>query len=385
MFDAMMLFIALFFFSTLGIGLLLEKIRVPWIFGALIFGLIVSFYNPMGNIPSAHLIKFLSQLGMYFLLFMIGIEINIKEWSKQTGTITKITLSTIAVATIAGAIFFHYVFNVNWIISTLAALSFATVGEAILIPVLDEFHLVNTRIGQTIIGAGVLDDIFEVFTLIVVTTFFAGVATDIDELFINIIIISVLLALTIWFTKMEEKVKLLSLPKMGATVILLVGLLFLFTGFGGESAPLGALFAGIGAKQFIPKKRLEAVEREIKGMAYGFFAPFFFFSVGFSSDINYIMGSFGIVLLATFISYISKVIGSLIEIKKFGGKGVLALGTALSIRFSTSLVISKMLLDANIIPVSMYSVIIGTTVLLQLIIPETFSMMMSKWREELVT
>ena len=45
-------------------------------------------------------------------------------------------------------------------------MSFATVGEALLFPILDEFKVINTKLGQSIIGIGTLDDVIEVFVLI---------------------------------------------------------------------------------------------------------------------------------------------------------------------------------------------------------------------------
>jgi Kef-type K+ transport system membrane component KefB len=63
---------------------------------------------------------------------------------------------------------------------------------------------------------------------------------------------------------------------------------FLFLGIGeyAEATPLAALLAGIGLGNFIPEKRLELIESEVKTMCYGFFAPIFFLWVGATLDIN---------------------------------------------------------------------------------------------------
>ena len=77
------LFLGLVFLLTFLIGRLLEKIRVPWIFAALLVGSFLAVYNPFQTITSSPTFEFLAQLGMYFLLFMIGFEINLKELKKS--------------------------------------------------------------------------------------------------------------------------------------------------------------------------------------------------------------------------------------------------------------------------------------------------------------
>ena len=77
------LFLAIAFILTLLIGNLLEKIRVPWIFSAFLIGTVLSISNPFETITSSPIFEFLSKLGMYFLLFVIGFEIDLKKLKKS--------------------------------------------------------------------------------------------------------------------------------------------------------------------------------------------------------------------------------------------------------------------------------------------------------------
>ena len=162
----LILFLAGAFLLTFLIGRLLEKIRIPWIFSSLLIGLGLAAYNPFKEITSSSSFTFLAELGMFFLLFIIGFELDLKKMFNSSGFILKTTFTIILSETIFGTLLVHYIFNVSWLISVLVASSFATVGEAVLLPILDEFRLVKTRLGQTIIGVGVLDDIIEVVTII---------------------------------------------------------------------------------------------------------------------------------------------------------------------------------------------------------------------------
>ena len=90
----------------------------------------------------------------------------------------------------------HFVFGYNWIISIIVALSFATVGEAILIPILDEFKIINTKLGQSIIGIGVLDDLIEVAVLIFAIVLIGSKSSIVNSYLILLSLI-VLISLTI--------------------------------------------------------------------------------------------------------------------------------------------------------------------------------------------
>ena len=127
----MFLFLSAFFLLTYIIGMLIEKIHIPWIFSALIIGFILAIYNPFSSILGLPIFDFFQNLGMYFLLFIIGFEIDLKEMKKMGKFIIKSTVLTILFATLFGTLLIYYVFKVDLVIAIIVSLSFATVGEEI--------------------------------------------------------------------------------------------------------------------------------------------------------------------------------------------------------------------------------------------------------------
>jgi len=63
-----LLLAGIFLFTFLG-GILLEKIRIPWIFAALILGLVFAFNNPFQGLTDSGVFKFLAWLGMLYYSF----------------------------------------------------------------------------------------------------------------------------------------------------------------------------------------------------------------------------------------------------------------------------------------------------------------------------
>ena len=378
------LFLSFMFLLTFILGRLIEKIRVPWIFAALLLGSLLAIYNPFTSATSSPEFIFLAQLGMYFLLFVVGFEIDLSKLRKQGKFIFKATFFIIFLEAFFGTLLVHFVFGYGWLISFVVALSFATVGEAVLIPILDEFRIVNTKLGQSIIGIGSLDDLIELFTLILVI-FLIGSNGSAQHLNIVVILISLftLFGLAFGLTKFREEGRKFSFLDIENLFILILFILFLFLGIGeyAHATAIAALLSGIALKTFIPEKRLKTIESEVKTMCYGFFAPIFFLWVGSTMNMNYIVSYPLLILLVVGVSNTAKILGSwVIGKKELGTKESILLGIGLSVRFSTSIIIIKILFENGLIDVGLYSVIIASSIVFKFIVPVLFSNLIVRWK-----
>jgi Kef-type K+ transport system membrane component KefB len=379
------IFLSIVFFATFIVGRLIEKVKVPWIFASLLIGTVLSLYNPFKEITNSTTFRLLASLGMYFLLFIIGFEINLKEFKEKTGFIIKSTLFIILLEAIIGTVVIHYLFDTTWLISLIVSMSFATVGEAVLIPILDKFKIINTRLGQLIIGIGTFDDAIEIILLVVVGIL-VGSVNGSNQSHETISIIGgliLLFILTRGFISLKNKGFKFKFTQIESLFLIVLALLFLFLGIGSlaEAAPLAALMAGIAVKVFVPRERIKLIEKEIKAIAYGLFSPLFFISVGLSVNLPYLVKYPLAILLVIIASNGAKIFGSLVMGRKYlGNKESLLLGIGLSVRFSTSLVIIKVLFDNGLIGNEIYSVIIASSIVFNFAIPLIFSNLLSKWK-----
>ncbi|MFX1501463.1 MAG: cation:proton antiporter [Promethearchaeota archaeon] len=375
------LFLSITFLLTFLIGKVIEKIHIPWIFSSLLLGFFLAIYNPFTLITNSSTFIFLAQLGMYLLLFVIGFEIDLKEMKKQGKFIIKSTAITISLATLFGSILVCFLFGINFFISLIVGLSFATVGEAILIPILDEFELTNEPLGQTIIGVGTLDDIIEIFSILLVILLLGATTQDYFDVVLILISLTILFFLTIGFIKIGKKGSKFKHTGIEPLFIFIIFVLFLFIGIGlyAEAAPLAALFAGIGLKTFIPKERIKLVESEIKTICYGLFAPLFFLWVGASMDMNYLLMFPVFLVLVVVVSMGAKLAGSYIAGKnELGRKDSLLFGVGISVKFSTGIVIMTILLNNSLISSGLYSIIIASSIIFTFFIPILFAKLLSK-------
>ncbi|MDK2849789.1 MAG: hypothetical protein PWP03_739 [Candidatus Woesearchaeota archaeon] len=374
--------LALIYVFTFLVGILFEKVRIPWVFSALLLGILFSIYNPFSSVTSSQSFTTLAELGMYFMLFIIGFELDLTSFKKHSFFIFKATAFIILFATFFGALLFYFVFHYSILISVLIALSFATVGEAILIPVLDEFKMINTKLGQTIIGIGTFDDIFEVFTLLLLM-FLVGKNSSIPHTNIVLILLSLfgLFSLTVWLTRLKEKGSKFWFTGIEQLLIFVFFIFFIFLGVGeyAHATAIGAVLSGIALKNFIPNKRLKLIESDIRSMAYGFFTPLFFFWVGKSITPGSIFKYPLLLLLILVVANGAKILAVwIVGRNEMNAKESLLLGIGLLTRFSTSIIVIKILFERGLIAQMLYSLLIVSSAF-SVFVPLLFSYLLNKW------
>jgi Ca2+-transporting ATPase len=163
----LLLRLAALFGLTFALGGLLEKLRIPGILGAL-FVAMAAHYFPLGTElmqPAMYeAFSFLAQIGVLFLLFFIGLQIDLVEMRTLSRDIVWATVLNTAVPFLLGVVVM-LALGYSWIIAFVIGLTRMPTAEAVIVPILDEFQMVRTRVGGFIIGAGVLDYIIEVFLI----------------------------------------------------------------------------------------------------------------------------------------------------------------------------------------------------------------------------
>jgi Kef-type K+ transport system membrane component KefB len=377
------LFLAAGFLLTFILGPLIEKLRVPWIFAALLIGAVFAVYNPYPSISGAPSFNLLADLGMYFLLFIIGLEIDLAEIARLGKLIVKTTTLVILLETIFGTLFIHFVFGTNWSVAALVAMSFGTVGEAILVPILDEFKIIHTHLGQAIIGIATLDDVVELAALVWLSILLGirgNIHTGLGMELIAFLLLFILTGILFSVKKLIPKIRIPDYS--GIVVCFMLIIFFAYVGIGelaGMEA-LAAILAGLVTKYFVTKKHFQLLEKHTRLLTFGFLAPVFFLKIGMEMNIGYLVANLFLVVLLILISNTAKILSSWITARKeIGKRKAILMGIALSVRFSTSIVIVTVLYQNQLIGNHLFSVLIASSILFKFIIPPLFAALVVRW------
>ncbi|MFZ1609831.1 MAG: cation:proton antiporter [Chitinophagales bacterium] len=290
------------------ISLLFHRFKIPAIIGFLVTGVVAGPYG-LSLTSATHEVELLAEMGVIFLLFIIGIEFSLKSLSaigktvlwgglmQMGGTI----LITFLIAWQTG-----FQWNEALFIGFLLSLSSTAIVLKMLID-RGEMHSPQGRIALAILIA---QDII-VVPLMLITPLIAGnsdnMLQDVIALVIKVVVVLavvILLAKYIMPFILKQVVRTKSRELFILTIIVMCFATAWFTSSMGLSLALGAFFAGliISESEYSHQAMANIIPfREI-------FISFFFVSIGMLLDINFFFDHILIVLLLTAIVIVIKVL-----------------------------------------------------------------------------
>lgn len=395
MLEDVLLLIVITYSISLSVGYLLQKyLRMPWMFSSLFLGLILSALGLFRSTIESDLFGLLETLGMYLLLFIIGYSIDFKKMASLKNHVILGTVAIIAFEGFLGSLLLYFVFpadiNNSFLIALITAFSFATVGEAVLLPILNEFKIIKTTFGQLTLGIGTLDDIVEVLMLAVVAVLPGFLPIALTQSFPDPLMVLVDLGLiailTFALAKFGSRIgRALEQNHTPSFVFSLLTLLVFFSfvalgNFAAESvASVGAIFGGIVLRELLPKERLLQNEQAIEFLGYIVLSPFFFLSVGASVSVTSVLVAPFMVGLILLVANGSKYLASVTLFRRLlGFKYASLMGIGLGIRFSTSLIVQFILLKSGLITLDLYSALIAAAIFATPVIIIAYSWALSK-------
>lgn len=283
----LLLSLSLVFALTYILGYLLSRFRIPSILAALFVGIALS-YTPFSilihSVPNfENIFSFLSDLGVLFLLFYIGLQIELNEMKKSSSDIIWLTVLNTMIPFVFGVIVM-LLYGYGWAIALVIGMTRMPTDEAVIVPILDEFKMIKTRIGTFIIGAGVLDDIIEVILVGVVSVWIGSKTGQshggITGLFTGIF--AFMLISWIFYKWLPRIIQKWKPENLSSLMIFSLVVLFGFGGFG-EYVELGmvvgAIIAGVIMRPLFEseEQKGELLSKTTQTLSYGFFGVLFFF------------------------------------------------------------------------------------------------------------
>lgn len=373
---------------------LLRKLSVPRVVSQISAGMILALPLIRGFVftqEGVWVVKFLSDIGLILLLFFVGLQINFKQFEKTIASSARISILNTSIPLALGYLASKYLFGLDNSVSLIVGVCMSVSATAIALDILEEFNKLRSRLGTIIISAGTFDDVLELFLITGILTFLetAVKRTTLVELAFGVVLFAVLvLVFRFWIIpfilhRIEEQPEHAQLFT-GALIITLV--MAALADYLGVSALIGALFSGVIIRQILfkepghkPWERTE-ITHSIHSIAFGFLVPFFFFFVGFQTDVLAIWANitFGVVitLLAIFGTVVGSALGYYLTYRNWREGWIV--GWAMNAKGDTELVIAQLALSAGVISQMVFSSLIFMAVVSTLISPFVLRSMLRK-------
>lgn len=163
----------LMFVVAKGMGILCEKIRIPSLVGEIGGGVILGnlalvgiHYDVTGAVLHSMFFQYASELGVVFLLFLVGLESNLGDLFK-VGFDSLITATIGVILPCLGGFLFARMLGLGTVEAMLIGATFAATSVGITAKMLTEEGKIKTASAQVVLGAAVIDDVMGLLILAV--------------------------------------------------------------------------------------------------------------------------------------------------------------------------------------------------------------------------
>ncbi len=296
-------------------GAVFRKLKQPVLVGYIIVGLVLG-PSMLGIVQGREEVSLLAELGILLLLFIVGMEIDLKSF-KSVSRISLITCGAqIGIGLITMSmlgVLFGWPLNVCILMGFAVSLS----STAVALKILEDMGLRSSKIGQSSVGILVAQDLAFIPMVLIIGALntgeginYAGLARlSLAVLFMGGLIF-LLTKKPIIFQKIWKKFEMLKADAMKGQVAI-TGLAFCFSaaavaGLLGISAAYGAFLAGIILGHTMNRKELEEHTKPIFDVTI----MVFFLSIGLLIDLKFLWENIGAALSLLFITMLLKTVAN---------------------------------------------------------------------------
>jgi Kef-type K+ transport system membrane component KefB len=369
------------------LGELFKRVGLPSVVGQIIAGIsfgIPAFKNFLfGENSTLLIVDFMATLGILLLLFLAGLEIDIKKVKETSRDSILISFSSALLPFMLGFVFIMVFFPEY---GMLTALIFGgglmVTSEGTKVKVLMDLNSLNTRLGAVMLAAGAIDDVFEVLFLSIVVVMAKGGGL-IELAIVPLEMVAFIIIAFVSFKVLHKVLHQMDKTVGEETELFSVVMIFILVLAAlSESLNVGYLVGAIIggfllqiSMKGISKRHRRDLVNVVKLVALGFIVPFFFVNVGLIFDITTLFTNIPLIAATVVIAFFGKMLGSLI-VKPFSGlslKQLYYVGWAMNSRGAAELVIALIAIQSGLIPPEIYSALVATSLITTLVFPPILS------------
>ncbi len=360
-------------------GEVMERFKQPAMIGEILAGVVLgpTVLNVMVRNEE---LTAISELGVFLLVIIAGLEIDVREIAKTSRGRNLITSLLAFLIPIGSGFAVATAFDLALVPAIFVGLCVAITALPVSVRILMDLGQLKSEIGQRIIAVAIFDDVLALTILGVLLDVNNAANSSIDVLGLAIGLtlgkILLLLAGLIFayrlinkFTDRDNFIELqldkLLLFMRGKESLLAIMFAFILifaslTEAVGLHFIIGAFFASmLLSKELVGVAHFQEFEKTTHGMAMGFLAPIFFAGIGLEFQFSSIT-EWGLLFAIIGVSFLSKIVGGYIG-GRFAGlrhRKALTLGIGLNARGIMELVIANIAYREGLIGVQIFSILV---------------------------
>jgi Kef-type K+ transport system membrane component KefB len=367
--------LSLLLFVALAGYIIAAKINQSAIVWEILIGIAIG-PSLLGLITYTETVRSFAQIGAVVLLFVVGLEFNIKDiFNVKYGIIALIGV----IIPWIGGFFLANVFGFDFISSVFVGTALTATSVAITANVLREMGKLQTETARAIIGAAVIDDVLGLLIL----SFSMQIASKSLSIIPLVLILAEAAAFMIvgafigykYLSKLIEKLDGTKLAgKFPETVFIFAMMIAFFYALISESIGLSAIVGAFLAGVALTSTNIKHGKNFKEGAEYLqiIFASIFFVSLGVLANFHLLTIQIVWFLIAlTVVAFLTKIIGCYLgaRIVNMGHKISLAVGMGMAPRGEVAMIVALIGLNLGVIKQDLYVSIILMSLLTTMFVP----------------
>ena len=351
--------------------LVLQRFRIPSILGFLITGIIIGPFG-FGLIENPEEVEILSEIGVILLMFVIGMELSLKQLASMKRTVFYGGLVQVGVSVILTGLIFYFL-GFSWNESVFIGFLFSLSSTAIVLKILQDRNEITAPHGRTALGILIFQDLI-VVPMMLITPIMAG---NSGNLLHEIIFLLLKSALVLAFTYISAKyivprLMYLIAKTRSKELFLLATIALCFTvafvtATAGLSLAFGAFLAGLIISESDYSHQATSTILPFREL----FISFFFISIGMLLNLEFFLENAGIVLLMVLIILLLKggVVALAVSVLKYPLRTILLTAMALFQVGEFAFILSRIGIESGLLSSEMNQYFLSVSVFTMFLTP----------------
>lgn len=329
----------------------LKRLKLPSIIGFLLTGIVIGPYG-LSLIKAVEQVEILSEVGVILLLFVIGMELSIKQLVSIKKTVFIGGFLQVGLTVGVAALVYNLLGN-SWNESVFVGFLFSLSSTAIVLKTLQDRQEISAPHARNALAILIFQDII-VVPMMLITPMIAGESSDITMDILMLLLKSAIVVVLTYVSARYVVPRLMhAVAKTNSKeLFLLVTITLCFTiafltAEIGLSLALGAFIAGLIISESEYSHQATSIILPFREL----FTSFFFVSVGMLLDLSFFLSNIPIILLLVFIVLILKSLVATIAVAilKYPTKTAILTGLALFQVGEFAFILSKIGIKYNLL------------------------------------
>lgn len=361
------------------LGLIAFKLKLPLIVSYMLTGIVISIVSVF-DVSNSLVLHNLPELGIAFVLFLIGMELDLREIKVLGLPIIVSALGQILVTTGVG-FYISTLLGFNTVESIFLGLGLGFSSTVVVVKMLIEKQDLTSLYGKLSIGILLVEDLIAVIALMIISISSSALNVGLQNSFPVVALVLKAIGLFVLTFVLSKYVlqKLFSFAAKSVELLFFTAITwcFAFTALAmmvGFSVEIGAFLAGVALASSPYRLQIQSKIKPLRD----FFLTLFFIYLGSQVKVNYLLNVLPIITIFTLVALIFKPIVYMFILRIFGFRKHTIFQTALNLSQISEFSLIVLMLGVSVGIVGETSLSIMATVTVLSIVFSSISIQLSK-------